>query len=51
MIFPPLKGPIMQEIDYNVFFNDIGEFHASILPRGESHRGAPHSGRVACPGL
>jgi hypothetical protein len=24
----------MQEIDYNVFFNDIGEFHATILLRG-----------------
>jgi hypothetical protein len=42
VIFPPLKGHIMQEIDYNVFFNDIGEFHASILPRG-SHTTVRHT--------
>lgn len=34
VIFPPLKGPIMQEIDYNVFFNDVGQFHATVMPRG-----------------
>jgi hypothetical protein len=33
-IFPPLKGRILEEIDYNVFFNDIGEFYASVTPRG-----------------
>jgi len=35
VIFPPLKGPIMQEIDYNLFFSDVGEFHVTILRRGE----------------
>ena len=34
VIYPPLNGPIMQEIDYNVFFNDIGEFFATVTPRG-----------------
>jgi hypothetical protein len=34
VIYPPLKGPIMQEIDYNVFFNDVGQFRASVQPRG-----------------
>ena len=34
VIFPPLKGPIMQEIDYNVFFNDVGQFHATVMSRG-----------------
>jgi len=42
IIFPPLKGPILEEIDYNVFFNDIGEFHATITPRG-SHIGVRHT--------
>lgn len=38
VIFPPLKGPVLQEIDYNVFFNDVGEFYATVTPRG-SKRG------------
>jgi hypothetical protein len=33
VIFPPLQGPIMQEIDYNVFSNDVGEFYATVTPR------------------
>jgi len=34
VIFPPLKGPIMQEIDYNLFFNDVGQFQATVWSRG-----------------
>jgi hypothetical protein len=33
---PPLPGSIIAEIDYNVFFNDMGKFFASITPRGGS---------------
>ena len=33
---PPLAGSIIAEIDYNVFFNDMGKFFASITPRGGS---------------
>jgi Right handed beta helix region len=33
---PPLVGPIAAEIDYNLFFNNMGRFFASITPRGKS---------------
>ena len=32
--YPPCQGPIAVEIDSNLFFNDLGEFFASITPRG-----------------
>jgi hypothetical protein len=31
--YPPLQGPIVAEIDHNLFFNDLGNFFASITPR------------------
>ncbi len=34
VIFPPAKGRIIKECDYNVFINDAGKFSASIVPRG-----------------
>ena len=36
VVLPPLVGPIVAEIDYNLFFNDMGSFFASITPRGKS---------------
>lgn len=32
--FPPLNGPIFSEMDYNLFFNDLDGFFASVTPRG-----------------
>jgi hypothetical protein len=34
VIFPPLRGPIAREIDYNVFFNDTGKFLVTVTHRG-----------------
>jgi hypothetical protein len=31
----PAIGPIVAEIDYNLFFNDLGQFYASLTPRGQ----------------
>lgn len=31
---PPARGPIARELDYNLFFSDLGEFFASVTPRG-----------------
>ena len=31
---PPLRGRILAEADYNLFFNDLEQFFASITPRG-----------------
>jgi hypothetical protein len=38
IIGPPLKGPILKEINHNLFFNDIGKFNATIhyRPLGSS---------------
>lgn len=32
-VWPPLKGRIAEELDYNVFFSDVGEFFASAARR------------------
>jgi hypothetical protein len=38
-IWPPLKGRMATEVDYNLFFSDIGEFFASVIPReGKTQR-------------
>jgi hypothetical protein len=31
----PDNGPILAEMDYNLFFNDLGQFFASLTPRGQ----------------
>jgi Right handed beta helix region len=36
VIFPPAKGPILQELDYNLYFNDVAEFFVAVRPRGET---------------
>jgi Right handed beta helix region len=36
VIFPPTRGSILAELDYNLFFNDVGEFLAAVRPRGET---------------
>lgn len=33
MIYPPENGPWLEEIDNNVFFNDLGEFYAWVRLR------------------
>jgi hypothetical protein len=33
MILPPLKGPVVKELDYNLFFNDLGRFGATLIIR------------------
>jgi len=33
LIYPPDKGPWLEEIDYNVFFSDVGQFYARVLTR------------------
>ena len=33
---PPLQGPFVEELDYNLFFTDAGQFHAACTPR-EGH--------------
>jgi Right handed beta helix region len=39
IIYPPLKGALMEQIDYNLFFNDVGTFFATLLTRdGKNHR-------------
>jgi len=34
LIYPPLKGRWMKEVDYNLFINDAGQFSTSSTPRG-----------------
>lgn len=34
LIWPPEKRPWLQEIDYNLLFNDIGRFQASVRIKG-----------------
>ena len=36
VVWLPLVGPIAAEIDYNLFFNDMGKFFASMTPRNKS---------------
>ena len=36
VVMAPLVGPIAAEIDYNLFFNDMGKFFASVTPRNQS---------------
>jgi hypothetical protein len=33
VILPPLKGPCAEEIDYNLFFSDVGKFFATVIKR------------------
>jgi hypothetical protein len=33
IILPPLKGPCVKEMDYNLFFSDIGQFFATWIMR------------------
>jgi len=35
LIAPPARGPWLEEIDYNCFYSDLGEFVARVQPRGE----------------
>ena len=35
LIAPPGRGPWLEEIDYNCFYSDLGEFIARVQPRGE----------------
>ena len=35
LIAPPVAGPWLEEIDYNCFFSDLGEFVARVRERGE----------------
>jgi hypothetical protein len=34
LIWPPAKQPWLEEIDYNLLFNDAGRFQANVRPRG-----------------
>ncbi|HEX5483296.1 MAG TPA: right-handed parallel beta-helix repeat-containing protein, partial [Terriglobia bacterium] len=39
VLSPPLHGPIVQELDYNLFFSDTGQFSALVKTRqGETTR-------------
>ncbi len=39
LIYPPREGPWFEEVDYNLFFSDAGEFFAGVQPRkGERKR-------------
>lgn len=39
VIYPPLKGSLMEQIDQNLFFNDVGAFFATVIPReGKNQR-------------
>ena len=35
LIAPPARGPWLEEIDYNCFYSDLGEFVARVQERGE----------------
>lgn len=35
LIAPPARGRWLEEIDYNCFYSDLGEFVARVQPRGE----------------
>jgi hypothetical protein len=35
LIAPPARGAWLEEIDYNCFYSDLGEFVARVQPRGE----------------
>jgi hypothetical protein len=36
LIAPPARGPWLEEIDYNCFYSDLGEFVARVQVRGEA---------------
>jgi hypothetical protein len=38
LICPPCNGPWLEELDYNCFFSDVGEFIAKVRPRGAPPR-------------
>jgi hypothetical protein len=35
-VFPPLKGRLLEECDYNVFLNNTGAFSVTVTPRGSA---------------
>jgi hypothetical protein len=35
-VFPPSAGPLVKEIDYNLFFNDLGQAFVDVIPRQEA---------------
>jgi hypothetical protein len=35
VILSPVLGPIAEEINYNLYFNDVGEAYMDLLPRGK----------------
>jgi hypothetical protein len=35
LIAPPARGSWLEEIDYNCFYSDLGEFVARVMPRSE----------------
>ena len=39
LIAPPARGPWLEEIDYNCFYSDLGEFVARAQLRGEGKEG------------
>ena len=39
VIYPPLKGALMEQIDHNLFFNDVGAFFITVITRdGKNQR-------------
>jgi len=39
VIYPPLKGALMEQIDHNLFSNDVGAFFTTVITRdGKSRR-------------
>jgi len=38
VVWPPAKGPWVEEIDYNLFFNDVGSFKAHMFTRDKQKK-------------